>query len=895
MSKKILIIDSNALIHRAYHALPPFTTRQGLLVNAVYGYITTLQSAIDKIEPDYILATFDLPGKTFRHVKYDLYKANREKSPDDLYEQIPLVKKFLNACDIPIIEKQGFEADDIIGSVSKLLNGNKDIEKYIVTGDKDTLQLVNNNTKVFTLSRGITDSVIFDREKVIEKFKIKPSQVVDYKALRGDPSDNIPGVAGVGDKTATNLILEFGSLENVYKNLDNIKSESIKKKLKKDKEKAFLSQELAEIKQDLEIHFDLDRSEKIDFCNDKFRQFLINLEFKSLLKRFFSKEDSRDQKSFKIENYKNIQNKLDWQEMLKNINRYPQIGIFFENKEKKAKKVGLVIKKDDKFKKYLINEKFINNFSEILKNKNILKIGYDLKSSLKDFIKNSQNGQKEFLDNFFDIQIASYLIRSGADNKLEKLIFEEFGEELRYQTTKKGQASLLIDNSKGHRKELIEKAVWVYKLYEEYRNKIKSIAKEQKNNNKISNVKKLLEELENPLVKILAKMEFWGMNVDKKTLREVSKSANRKIEKLEKEIFELSKQEFNINSPMQLADILYNKLEIPTKGIKKGKNNFSTNIDQLKKIENQHSIIAKIIKYREIFKLKTTYADALPKLINKDGRIHTTFNQTITATGRLSSSIPNLQNIPKKGKLAKKIRRAFSVSEGKKLVSLDYSQVDLRVAAHVSGDPKMIEIFQNDRDIHQTTAAWVNDINFDEVTKEQRSEAKSLNFGVLYGMGVYGFMQDSGVSKKRAEFFIDQYMNNFKVLKEYLEKTIKYAINYGYVETEMGRRRYVSGISSNNFQIKNAAERIAINLPIQGLAADIMKKSMIDMEEKVLKKYKKDEVKMILQIHDELIFEVDEDLVNKFSQKAKQIMEKTYELKVPLKVEFSIGNNWGEL
>lgn len=896
MPKKILIIDSNALIHRAYHALPPFTTKQGLLVNAVYGYITTLQNAIDKIKPDYILATFDLPGKTFRHKKYDLYKANREKAPDDLYEQIPLVRQFLNSCDIPIIEKQGFEADDVIGSVSKLLNGNGDIEKYIVTGDKDTLQLVNDNTKIFTLGRGIADPVIFDEEKVIEKFKIKPSQVVDYKALRGDPSDNIPGVAGVGDKTATDLILKFGSLENIYQNLDNIKSEAIKKKLEKDKEKAFLSQELAEIKQDLEIDFDLEKSKKIDFCNDNFRQFLINLEFKSLLKRFFSEDGLKTQKAFKIEDYQDIQNKSDWQKMLENIKKQPQVGIFFENQNKKAQKAGLVIKKEEKFENYFIDEKFIDDFSEILRDEKILKIGYDLKSSLGSFIKKAQNNQEDFLNNFFDIQIAGYLIKSGASNKLEKLIFEEFGEELRYQTTKKGQASLLIDNSEGHQKELIEKAIWVYKLYEEYQNKIELIAKEQKtNNNKIGNLKKLLEELENPLAKILARMEFWGIKADRDIFQEVSDLANEKVERLEKEIFELSGQEFNINSPMQLADVLYNKLKIPTEGIKKGKTNFSTNVDQLKKIENQHPVVAKIGKYREIFKLKTTYADALPRLIADDNRIHTTFNQAITATGRLSSSDPNLQNIPKKGELAKMIRQAFTVPKGKKLVALDYSQIDLRVAAHVSGDPKMIEVFQNDRDIHQTTAAWVNNIDFDKVTKEQRSEAKSLNFGVLYGMGIYGFMQDSGVSRERAEFFIDQYMSNFKVLKEYLERTKKYAADYGYVETEMGRRRYVGGISSSNFQIKNAAERIAINLPIQGLAADIMKKSMIDMEEKVLNKYKKEEVKMILQIHDELIFEVDENLINDFSQEAKKVMEETYQLKVPLKVEFSIGENWGNL
>jgi DNA polymerase-1 len=396
-------------------------------------------------------------------------------------------------------------------------------------------------------------------------------------------------------------------------------------------------------------------------------------------------------------------------------------------------------------------------------------------------------------------------------------------------------------------------------------------------------------------MKILAQMEVWGMGADRKIFNEVSRITDEEVHRLEKEIFELSGQEFNINSPSQLAVVLFDKLAISTVGIKKGKTGFSTNADQLKKIEDKHPIVIKVERYREIFKMKTTYADALPRLIKDDNRIHTTFNQTVTATGRLSSSEPNLQNIPRKGELAKMIRKAFVADKGKRLVAVDYSQIDLRVAAHVSGDPKMIEVFENDRDIHQTTAAWVNGIDLEKVTKEQRKEAKSLNFGVLYGMGIYGFMQDSGVSKERAEFFIEQYMKNFNILKEYLDKTKKYAAEYGYVETEMGRRRYVAGINSNNFQVKNAAERIAINLPIQGLAADIMKKSMIDVENDILINYSENQVKMILQVHDELIFEVEEKLIDKFSEEIKESMEKTYKLKVPLKVEVSVGENWGEL
>ena len=899
MLKKILIIDSNALIHRAYHALPPFTTKKGVLVNAVYGYITTLNNAMEQIKPDYVIATFDLPKKTFRHKMYLDYKANRKKAPDDLYAQIPLVRQFLKSCDIPIYQAEGFEADDVIGTISNLLNSDKEVEKYIVTGDRDTLQLINDNTKIFTLGRGINDSVIFDEEKVIEKYKINPNQVVDYKALRGDPSDNIPGVAGVGDKTATDLILEFGTLENLYENLDKVKSKAIKKKLEIDEDKAFLSQKLAEIKQDVEIDFDLEKSFQKDFKNDKFRQFLIDFEFKSLLKRFFNDNHQQSSQSFLIENYKNIKDNVDWEDLIKEINKKKKLAVSFRNKEgsKEVDKIGLVFKNGDKFDSYFLSEIWVKKMGEIFENSEILKIGYNVKNSLNYFVKKAQVAQVDFLNNFFDVQLASYLINTGAKNELEKIIFEEFGEELKYKTTKNGQASLLLDTSELEQKELLEQAIWIYKLQEEYKAKIDSISREQLENkiDETGNLRKLLNELENPLMKILAKMEFWGMGVDRKIFEEISQITDEKVKKLEQEIFELSGEEFNINSPSQLAKVLYEKLEISTVGIKKGKTGFSTNADQLNKIKDKHSVIVKVEKYREIFKLKTTYADALPKLISEDNRIHTTFNQTITATGRLSSSEPNLQNIPRKGELAKMIRRAFTANKGKKLVAVDYSQIDLRVAAHVSGDPNMIEIFENNRDIHQITAAWVNGIELEQVTKEQRKEAKSLNFGILYGMGIYGFMRDSGVSKERAEFFIEQYMKNFNVLKKYLKKTKIYAADYGYVETEMGRRRYVTGINSSNFQVRNAAERIAINLPIQGLAADIMKKSMIDVENDVLINYKKEEVKMILQVHDELIFEVKEKLVDKFSVEIKKAMEETYQLKVPLKVEVSVGENWGEL
>jgi DNA polymerase-1 len=405
----------------------------------------------------------------------------------------------------------------------------------------------------------------------------------------------------------------------------------------------------------------------------------------------------------------------------------------------------------------------------------------------------------------------------------------------------------------------------------------------------------ILENLEKPLIKILAKMEIAGIKVNSLKLERVSQEVDNQLQALEEEIYRLAGEEFNINSPSQLAVILYGKLLIPTDQIKKGKTGYSTDADQLRKLYTRHPIIEKIEKYRELSKMKNTYADVLPKLIEKDGRIHTLFNQAVTATGRLSSSEPNLQNIPKKGKLAGKIRQAFVAMPGSLLVSADYSQIDLRVAAHLSKDEKMIKIFHTGKDFHRATAAWVNNLKEEEITDKQRNEAKSLNFGILYGMGVYGFMRDSGVDRERAEFFITEYMKKFSGLKKFLEKTKEFAQRYGYVETEMGRRRYIQNINSKNFQLKNMAERMAMNLPIQGLSADIMKLAMVKIDREVLDAYDFNDVRMVLQIHDELIFEVKEELVEKFKEQAKKTMEKAYKLEVPLLVDISVGKSWNEL
>lgn len=880
--EKLVVIDSNAIIHRAFHALPPLTTKDGTLTNVVYGFALTLLSVLEKIKPDYIAATFDLKGPTFRHRKFKDYKATRKKAPDELYQQIPLVKDLVRAFNIPIFELKGFEADDLIGTIVKNPDINGNLEKVIVTGDMDALQLVDKNVKVFTLRRGITDTVIYDQKKVKERYQLRPDQLIDYKALRGDPSDNIPGIKGVGEKTATDLLIKYKDLEGVYKNVEDISSPAIKKKISEGKDDAFMSHDLARIRTDVPVKFKLEDCRAIDYDKQIVVNFLREMEFFSLVKRVSGKTEEEKASLAKTIGDRKIEiisRKKEVGGIVDGIKRKRKVALYFpEEVAEDSSGFGISLGKTD----YFVPFDFLSLFDDVFQNDKIVKIGYDFKNIFKQFF-HQFGGWKEvdLTDNFFDIQIASYLLKSGTRPELEKLIFEELGAELKNKVVKKGQMNLLVDNSEMKQKETAEKAFWTGQLYSRYEKEIESL-------------KKVFDDLETPLIKILAKMEVAGVKVDKEILNNFSELITGRLNELEKKIFKLTGNEFNINSPSQLAEVLYGKLKISTVGIKRGKTGFSTNAEQLKKLFEVHPVIPLIEEYRGLFKLKTTYADALPGLIKEDGRIHTSFNQTVVATGRLSSSKPNLQNIPKKGDLGKTIREAFVAEKGKVLVSADYSQIDLRVAAHLSGDEKMVKIFEEGKDIHRATASWVNEIEEDKVTSQQRSEAKSLNFGVLYGMGIYGFMRDSGVSQKRAGFFIEQYMEKFSGLKKYLDETKEFAAKKGYVETEMGRRRYIANINSKNFQVRQASERMAINLPVQGLAADIMKLSMIEAEKLVSEKYL-NKVKAILQIHDELIFEVDSKNADKFMIDIKKNMESVYELKVPLIVDVGKGENWREL
>jgi DNA polymerase I len=909
-SKKLILIDGNAIIHRSYHALPPLTTKSGELVNAVYGFASTTLSVIAKFQPDYIIATFDLAGPTFRHEEFKEYKATRVKAPDELYAQIDRVKEVVRAMNIPILEKQGFEADDVIGTVIKYVEENdKAVESIIVTGDLDTLQLVSEKTKVYTMRRGLSDAVLYDRDKIIERYNLTPEQMIDYKGLRGDASDNIPGVKGIGEKTATELLQKFGTLEKVYDKISEIKG-ATKEKLERDKTQAIQSKRLATINTGVPVEINLEKAKTHDFEREKLVTLFKELNFFSLVKRIPVKSElssgapelSSDKHGVKDFKYEYVEDK-SVDEFIKILNEQEEVAIKLKSigskfLESELEGIALSWKTGRAgFIKYTKNN--FEKIKEVLGNAKIRKIGYDLKNDLEILNKHEIDLKGEF----FDVMIAAYVLNPGSKIEFEKLVLENIGEEIEAEQ-KKGQLGLQIESEEEMSKRFCQRADYIFKLKNILEEKMEKICETQ---NKEKNLKYVFSNIETPLVEILARMETIGVKLNTIIFKGISAKITKTIENLEKSIYKLAGEDFNINSPKQLAPILFEKLKIPSDDIKKGKTGYSTASAELQKIRHKHKIVEKIEEYREIFKLKTTYLDSLPLLVDKNKRIHTSYNQAVTATGRLSSSDPNLQNIPIRTELGQLLRVAFEAEKGWKLVSADYSQIDLRVVAHVSEDKKLIDLFWKGEDIHRATAAEINKVTLSQVTETMRRKAKALNFGIIYGMSVFGFSVSAGIDREEAKKFIDEYMEKFQGVASYIKNTKSFAREHEYVETEVGRRRYIHEINSPNFQVQNAAERMAINMPIQGLAADIVKLAMI----KVHEEYKDNpDVRMILQVHDEIILEVKEpastrgddrsstrggNLAEGVGKKVKEIMEQVYKLKVPLLVDVKIGDNWGEI
>lgn len=877
---KLVIIDGNAIIHRAYHALPPLTIKDGTAVNAVYGFTSILLKVLQELKPTHLVVTFDLAGPTFRDEMYKEYKATRVKADQELYNQIPLVHDVVRAFDIPIFEVPGFEADDVIGTIAQKTKENA--ENIIVTGDMDALQLVDERTSVFTLRKGITDTITYTPAEVKDRFGFGPELVVDYKALRGDQSDNIPGVRGIGEKGATDLLKTFGSLKKVLdaaERGDERISLSLRKKLIDGKHDAALSQDLARIRTDVPLEFSMRDAAIATTDWKKVADIFQKFEFTSLLKRLPTEAKQRIGEQ-KIKGQKSTKTKIVVAQtkevidaLLRRAHAAPIIGMQMlpSGADRITADIAAAIL-------CVEGDGFIMPFDHCDQAQkdaliNLLQtdtvVGHDLKQL---FLRTKNvDGAK-----LFDVMVASYLLDPGSRaHDVTTIALKRLGIHL---DTAQREGLFGADFEHAAR-ELCA----ITPLYPELKKELEK-----------TNLLDLFQDIEMPLIPVLARMEKYGVKIDESALAKLGKEITGRVEKISKQIYTEAGGEFNISSPLQLREMLYTTLKLPTFGVKKGKTGLSTAAMELEKLRALHPVIPLIEEYRELTKLQNTYVDALPLLINKTtGRIHTTFNQTVTATGRLSSSDPNLQNIPIRTELGRKIRDAFIAEKGNVLVSCDYSQIELRIAAHLAKDEKMIAAFKAGQDIHAATATAIHHVPLSEVTKEMRRDAKAINFGVLYGMGAFGVAARTGISQYEAQQFIDRYFAAFAGIKRYVDDTIVLAKKQGYVETLFGRRRYIPELQATNVQVRNAGERMAVNHPVQGTAADIIKKTMIVVDA-YIRHYWPEEVKMILQVHDELVFEVAEKRTKEIAPKLQELMRDVVQLDVPIEVDVGIGKNWGE-
>jgi len=910
---KFAIFDGNALLHRAFHALPPLTTKSGMLVNAVYGFVTIFIKVLKEIKPEYAAVTFDRREPTFRHETFKEYKAQRVKQPQELYDQIPLIKEIIAAFRVPIFELAGFEADDVIGTLAeKVGHQTPSVETMIVTGDLDTLQLVSEHTKVYTLKRGLGDTIIYDQAAVEARYGLEPDQLIDFKALRGDPSDNIPGVRGIGEKTALELIKTFGSIEAMYiarKHHDaRFKNFSAKilELVDTSKAEAELSKKLVTIVRDVKIDFNLADCQLRDFDISKLVDIFQKLEFKSLLARIPELQNKLDlapvalsasnKKLIKVNsgNYYLVETVKDLEKLLTKLHSKKIFAFDTETTSLNpwlSKLVGISLAWQTGEAYFIstcdtiLKSKPWLDLVKILSDKKVAKVGHNLKYDVEAL----QQAGIVCENISFDTLVAAYLLRSGDRTiDLKSLAFQEFGVAMQHIEEligKAGKNQLTIDQVplEQVKNYACADADFTWRLKEKLESELGPMG-----------LLKLFHDIEMPLVPVLVQIEAAGIKVNIKYLKTIGKEVKTELDSLEKKIHKLAGREFNINSPKQLKEILFDELKVSTEGLRHTKTGVSTAASELEKMRGLHPIIEHLFDWRELSKLLSTYVEAIPELVNQNtGRVHTSFNQTVTATGRLSSSDPNLQNIPIRGDWGKRLRQAFVAESGNKLVSADYSQIELRIVAHLAQDKKMIDIFKQGKDIHTTTAAFILGVDLAKVTPEERRSAKEVNFGVLYGMGAWGLAERTGISRDEARNFIERYFNTFKGVAEWIEKTKQAARDDGYVSTFFGRRRYLPEINSGVAQVRAQAERMAVNLPTQGTAADLMKVAMINVSRKLKESFP--EVKMILQVHDELVFEVPANQVSEVARLVKQEMERAVELSVPIVVDVKVGDNWGEM
>ncbi len=911
--KTLMIIDGHGLVHRAYHAIPPMNAPTGEPVNAAFGVTSMTLKLLQEFKPDYVCIAFDRPGESVRVNDFVNYKAQRVKKEDDFYQQIPYIEECAQALGVTVIEslEPGYEADDVIGSISQqVIQTTKDIKVLIVSSDQDILQLVNDRVNVLAFKKGFSESVIYNTEEVKNKYGFLPEQIIDFKALRGDPSDNIPGVKGIGEKTASQLIIDLNNLDNIYKNLDDAQLSPRQKELiKNQKDDAYLSKKLVTIKTDLKTNFQLNDSfwqlPAIETTAEVFQKY----GFKSLIDRLsrnfkntvtkqtnaemdideaLSLQTKTNDKGKWQQDYRIVKTQSDLDQLIQQLTKADLIVVDTETTSLdtlKANLLGISFCWQPGLA-YFVDCQSIKNVPEQLKNifeqQKKAVIGHNIKYDYKIL----KRFGLELTNIYSDTLIEAY-IAFGSERALglDALVFNELGYQMQPITDligPNGPKQINLDQVE------VEKVGWYSCEDVDFTLRLHQIIEPQLKNED----KKILKEIEIPLIKILAEMEDNGILVDKNYLASIQKDFAKELNDLEQRITKLAGYEFNLNSPSQLADILFNKINLPTAGLKKTKTGISTAAQELEKLINEHEIISLIIQYREYSKLQNTYIETLPEQLDKNGRVHTSFNQTITATGRLSSSDPNLQNIPIRSELGKKIRGAFIASDNNLLISADYSQIELRIAASLAQEQTMIAAFNSGADIHRDTAGKIFNIKLEEVTSEQRSIAKTINFGILYGLGAFGLAQRVNISRMQAKKFIDDYFSAFPNLKKWRDQAIESARQLGYAQTIFGRRRYLVNINSPAAQLRAGAERMAINMPIQGANADIIKLAMIKLYDDLKEKYP--EVKMLVQVHDELVFECPQNQVDEVSDYINKVMTTVCQLDVPIVVDIATGKRWND-
>lgn len=874
MTKKLVLIDGNSIAYRAFFALPLLNNDKGIHTNAIYGFTNMIMKILEEEQPTHLLVAFDAGKTTFRHETFKEYKGTRQKTPPELSEQLPFIHELLDAFQIAKYELEHYEADDIIGTLAKQAE-KQNFSVKIISGDKDLTQLATEKTTVAITKKGITDVEAYTPASIKEKYGLTPEQIIDMKGLMGDSSDNIPGVPGIGEKTAIKLLKQFETVENLLASIEEVNGKKLKENLETYKEQALMSKKLATINCHAPIEVEISDLEYKGYHKEKVVAIFKELGFQSLLDRIGEDVEEKEESLAKIRFEK--AEKLS--EDILTDKAALLVEVFDENYHT-SEIAGFAIANENGCY-YISTETALQSteFQQWAKNPQKRKTVYDAKQSIVAL--RWRGIDLEGIE--FDVLIASYLLNpSDTIEDVATIAHQRNMKSVQKDEMVYGKgAKKRIPSEDLLAEHLARKAMTIYQLEDR-------LMEELKENEQFD----LFHDLELPLSKILSDMETTGVKVDVERLKEMGKELDEKLNELEKEIHDLAGEPFNINSPKQLGTVLFEKLKLPA--LKKTKTGYSTSADVLEKLREEHEIVEKILHYRQLGKLQSTYIEGLLKVIHEStGKIHTRFNQALTQTGRLSSTDPNLQNIPIRLEEGRKIREAFIPSEKDWVIfAADYSQIELRVLAHISGDENLIEAFEHDLDIHTKTAMDVFHVKEEEVTSNMRRQAKAVNFGIVYGISDYGLSQNLGITRKEAGEFIKRYFTSFKGVKEYMEEIVQEAKQKGYVTTLMHRRRYIPEITSRNFNVRSFAERTAMNTPIQGSAADIIKKAMIDIVHEIEKRNLK--TRLLLQVHDELVFEAPKEEIETLEKLVPEVMENTLKLKVPLKVDCAYGPTWYE-